>query len=217
MHQKVVKKMDMQDKSPHVFLSYAREDADKVDDIYQFLKASGINAWMDKHDLIGGQNWNRHIKNMIEKSVVFVAFLSKSSVKKSGIVQQEFRYAIDQQTRLAEGHIYIVPVMIQECMIPNMFGPTHCIDLSKMQGLANLTAAIKSAIAVRKVTEGGDAHINTVNIRLDEFRPIASQSTPVEVTRSQRRSYLMQCHRSRQQWAHTGCTAAIGQKPSLSR
>ena len=39
---------------PTVFLSYANEDQEDVDDIRKFLKACGINTWQDRENLRGG-------------------------------------------------------------------------------------------------------------------------------------------------------------------
>ena len=39
-----------------IFLSYAREDAERVENLYQKLSDAGFKPWMDKKDILGGGN-----------------------------------------------------------------------------------------------------------------------------------------------------------------
>src|SRR4030042_4358563 len=63
-----------------VFLSYAREDAQKAVDIYEALKSRGHKPWMDKKELVGGQDWQSEIRRAIESAEYFIALLSSQSV-----------------------------------------------------------------------------------------------------------------------------------------
>jgi len=45
-----------------VFISYAKEDFNKSDRLYRYLKAKDINVWMDEYSLKGGEDWNETIK-----------------------------------------------------------------------------------------------------------------------------------------------------------
>jgi hypothetical protein len=53
---------------PTVFLSYANEDQEDVDDIRKFLKACGINTWQDREKLRGGGRWKDSLKDAINDS-----------------------------------------------------------------------------------------------------------------------------------------------------
>jgi hypothetical protein len=40
-----------------VFLCHAHPDAEKVRALYARLKADGVDAWLDKENIIPGQDW----------------------------------------------------------------------------------------------------------------------------------------------------------------
>ncbi len=50
-----------------VFLSYARENIDKVKDVYEGLKKRGLKVWFDEEDLRPG-GWKSQIEKAISKS-----------------------------------------------------------------------------------------------------------------------------------------------------
>ena len=45
-------------KEPRIFLSYTHKDQDKVKSLYEKLRDSGFNPWMDKNDLIQVKSGN---------------------------------------------------------------------------------------------------------------------------------------------------------------
>ena len=45
-------------RTPKVFISYAREDSDKVVELRSHLGVRGYSPWMDKFDIIGGKIGN---------------------------------------------------------------------------------------------------------------------------------------------------------------
>lgn len=40
-----------------IFISYATEDYPYADSLHSFLSGNGFKPWMDKKDLLPGQNW----------------------------------------------------------------------------------------------------------------------------------------------------------------
>lgn len=152
----------MPETSEKVFLSYAKEDEEKVDDIYHFLHASGIDAWMDKYNLIGGQKWDSRIEKEINSAAVFIAFLSTASVPKNGMVQREFKFALKQQTERPEGSTFIMPVKIDNCDIPDEFRDYHCVSLNNFQEARKLLHSIEEAIAIRNEFASGEVSQNVL-------------------------------------------------------
>jgi hypothetical protein len=53
---------------------------------------------MDIHDLLPGQDWHFVIVKMIEDATFFVACLSKNSVNKRGVIQEEIKKALDTKS-----------------------------------------------------------------------------------------------------------------------
>jgi hypothetical protein len=73
----------------NIFISYAREDIDIADRLYQDLTALNAQPWMDKYSLNPGHGWRGVIKNAIRHSSHFVVLISKNSIKKRGYAQLE--------------------------------------------------------------------------------------------------------------------------------
>lgn len=48
-----------------IFISYATEDYDFALKIYESLKREGAEPWLDRKDLLPGQNWKQVIKQVI--------------------------------------------------------------------------------------------------------------------------------------------------------
>ncbi|HEX2990084.1 MAG TPA: toll/interleukin-1 receptor domain-containing protein, partial [Anaerolineales bacterium] len=98
-------------KSPsQVFLSYAREDRETVEILYQNLSAAGFKPWMDTRDILPGEVWMESIRSAIEHSDFFLACLSPNSVNKRGVLQREFKAALDTWQGMLESDIYFIPV-----------------------------------------------------------------------------------------------------------
>ncbi len=59
-----------------VFISYAREDRETAWKLYNVLRKAGLALWMDKANLVAGQNWKYEISQAIKKSDYLIALLS---------------------------------------------------------------------------------------------------------------------------------------------
>ena len=58
-----------------IFLAHAKEDKEAVIELYDRLKEAGYKPWLDKKDLIPGQNWLSEIPRAIKESQLFIACL----------------------------------------------------------------------------------------------------------------------------------------------
>ncbi|MBT9312545.1 SUMF1/EgtB/PvdO family nonheme iron enzyme [Leptothoe kymatousa] len=103
-----------------IFLAHASEDKTAVIDLYQRLKARGFHPWLDKLDLRAGQNWRAEIPKAIRTSDVFIACLSKQSIAKQSYVQREFRIALQEMANKPPGKIYLIPLRLDDCDIPDL-------------------------------------------------------------------------------------------------
>lgn len=102
-----------------VFLSYAKEDKDFVLECYEELKRKNFNPWMDEHDLLPGQAWDECIKANMQDTDVVLVFMSSDSVSKVGYVQRELKYFVDKRKDYPEGFIYLIPIQLDKCQVPN--------------------------------------------------------------------------------------------------
>ena len=55
-----------------IFLSYAREDAQKVESLYQQLSDAGFRPWMDIKNILPGEKWQRSIQHALQQSQFFL-------------------------------------------------------------------------------------------------------------------------------------------------
>lgn len=61
----------------HVFISYVREDADRVGQLQRALQVAGIPVWRDTADLWPGEDWQAKIRSAItDNALVFIACFS---------------------------------------------------------------------------------------------------------------------------------------------
>lgn len=121
-----------------IFLCHASEDYQKVTAVYNRLKAEGFSPWLDKIDLLPGQIWDEEIRRIIRNSDFTIVFLSNASVSKRGYVQKEFKLALDVLQEMPEGQIYVVPVRLENCEVPERFRSIHWCDLFETGGIDKL-------------------------------------------------------------------------------
>jgi TIR domain len=101
-----------------VFISYAREDSNAAKRLRKDLRDAGLNPWLDKEELLPGQNWENQIEDAISRSRYFIPLFSKTSVEKIGYVQSEFKFALDVLKRYPPNKIFYIPVRLDDCEIP---------------------------------------------------------------------------------------------------
>jgi len=108
------------DNQERIFISYARQDSEAAQRLYNDLKSgtTNLSPWLDKEDLLPGQSWDLEIRKAIRKSRYFIALFSSTSVQKRGYVQKEFKRAIEVLDEFPEGEIFAIPVRLDDCEIP---------------------------------------------------------------------------------------------------
>jgi len=137
--------------TPRPFISYAREDLAIASQLYDDLRALGAEPWMDKKNLLGGQNWRVAIRRAVRESSHFVAILSSNSVSKRGFVQKELREAISVLEEFPPNEIFVIPVRLENVEPTHeALKDLHWIDLfpSYDAGLHALGKSLTKAPAV---------------------------------------------------------------------
>jgi hypothetical protein len=100
------------------FLCHSSGDKPTVRDLYKKLLASGIQAWLDEEEILPGQDWELEISKAVRNSDVFIVCLSQRSFTKAGFIHKEIKYALDVASIQPEGIIFIIPLKIEECEVP---------------------------------------------------------------------------------------------------
>jgi TIR domain len=137
--------------TPRPFISYAREDLTVASKLYEDLRALGAEPWLDKKNLLGGQNWQAAIRRAVRESTHFIALLSSNSVTKRGFVQKELREAISVLEEFPPDEIFVIPLRLENVeptheALKNL----HWIDLfpSYDDGLEKLARSLRQPPAV---------------------------------------------------------------------
>jgi hypothetical protein len=102
----------------NVFIAYVEEDLVYARQLGDALSQAGYAPWLDKDQLLAGQNWPRAIERAIDLSDTFVACLSSRSLAKRGQFQSELRYALDCADRMPLDETFLLPVRFDACAVP---------------------------------------------------------------------------------------------------
>ena len=165
-----------------IFLAHAREDKAQVRKLYDDLKARGFDPWLDEKDLRAGQIWKTEIPKAIRQARLFLACLSSRSVDKIGYVQSEFRHALSTFGERPPGSIYLIPVRLDECDVPDLQIPDrglslkdiHWVDLWQQGGFDQLVADLEYALGVANSPPEVAGEVPPTTIRSPE--PVAPRS-----------------------------------------
>ncbi len=65
------------------------------------------------------------------------------SINKEGFVQKEIRIALDAADEKPEGTIFIIPIRLEECSVPERISQFHWVDLFEKDGYEHLFKALQ--------------------------------------------------------------------------
>lgn len=136
--------------SPKIFLSYAREDEERVKELYQELDNANFKPWMDQKNIFGGEDWLLSIEKAIGECDFFIACLSNRSISKRGVLQKEIKKALDILKEKLDSDIYFIPVRLEDCRVPEQMMVRQWIDLFKADGWEKLIQSIKKGMQGRQ-------------------------------------------------------------------
>jgi hypothetical protein len=125
------------------FLCYASDDRPAIRRLYQRLSAEGVEPWMDSYDLRAGQDWQLEVRQAVTRSDVVLVCLSQSSIGKTGFVQKEIRFALDAADERPGGAVFLIPVRLEDCRVPNRLSHWHWVDYFLEGGFDRLIQALQ--------------------------------------------------------------------------
>lgn len=127
-----------------IFLCHSSSDKSKVRDLYQRLERDGFKPWLDEEDLIPGQEWQTEIPKAVRSSDIVIICLSNNSISKSGYVQREIKYALDVADEKIEGTIFLIPLKLEECKVPERLGMWQWVNYFEETGYEKLLKALQT-------------------------------------------------------------------------
>ncbi|ETR73134.1 MAG: TIR protein [Candidatus Magnetoglobus multicellularis str. Araruama] len=139
--------------SGRIFIAYAREDKEKVVELYNTLKKEGFKPWLDEKNLLPGQNWESTILEAIRSSEVVLACLSKNSSAKKGFINKEFQHALNNLNYHKNGMSPVIPVRLEETNVPERLSTVQRVDLFEKNGINKLIKSLREIITNSSVSE----------------------------------------------------------------
>ena len=98
-----------------VFLSYASQDTEAVARICEALRAAGVEVWLDKSELRGGDAWDSQIKKQIHECALFIPVISAhTNARTEGYFRGEWNLATRRLLNMAHDAPFLVPVVVDE-------------------------------------------------------------------------------------------------------
>ena len=158
---------------PKAFISYSHDDRDLAFRIGESLRANGINAWMDKWEILPGDSLIQKIfSEGLAGADVFIIIVSQNSVK-SNWVRQELDVALIKRI---EGVARLIPLRVGDVEMPEPLLPLKWIDMSgdfdmKIHDLVMAIFQVRERPPIGKPPELVNEHLKSVG----GLSPIASK------------------------------------------
>ena len=153
----------------HVFVSYVRQDADRVDALCEVLEASGIPYWRDRTSLAPGDAWKSKIRDAIrDGSLVFLACFSDASRgRDKSYMNEELTLAVEEFRKMPPGRTWIIPVRLDDGDVPPWdLGAGRTLDDINFVDLFGAKYAANAASLVTTIHRLlGDRHLDAASMR----------------------------------------------------
>jgi len=130
----------------NIFLIHSHGDRETVRKLYSRLGKDGINAWLDVERLQPGQDWQYEIRKAILKSDAVVVCLSRGFDKQQGYRHEELKIALEKENLLSDDEVFIIPVRLEKCEMPESLQHLHRVDLFEPGGYKKLLRALREQV-----------------------------------------------------------------------
>lgn len=131
------------------FLCYAKENSSGVREFRERLRAENwIDPWFDEEDILPGQKWEGSVTEAVHNSHAVIIFLSSTAVRTEGFFHKELKLALDAAAEKPDGTIFIIPIRLDVCDVPERLRPYQYVDYfgdaeHKDRVYSSLIAALK--------------------------------------------------------------------------
>jgi TolB-like protein len=93
-----------------VFVSYSREDKERVLDLVSQLRTAGVSVWIDQGGIDGATQWGEVIVNALDGAKVLLLMVSESAVRSHNVLKEV--------VLVSERKGNILPVLLEPTTIP---------------------------------------------------------------------------------------------------
>jgi len=156
--------------NPDIFISYSRDDFEKISHLFQWLNDHGYSVWWDK-EIVGGSHWNQEIVEALDNSKILILVISKSSLN-SNHVRKEVQIA-DEDGK------YILPVALENLSLPSGFRYAlvgrQILDFNSISFWESLEGVlkrqgIKNATIIQQIFISIDREVAIQKIQFEDLR-----------------------------------------------
>ncbi|HEV3041326.1 MAG TPA: TIR domain-containing protein [Candidatus Angelobacter sp.] len=126
-----------------LFLCHSSVDKPAVRKLYQRLKADGFDPWFDEETILPGQDWEYEVRKAVRAVDIVLVCLSCISVERAGFANKEIKLALDIADEKPEGTIFIIPVKLEECEVPDRLRRWHWVSLFEDRGYEKLLRTLQ--------------------------------------------------------------------------
>lgn len=115
-----------------VFISYASEDLEPATNLCNALSRYGVQVWLDKESLRGGDQWEYVIRRNIESCSIFLPLLSRNTqTLDRRFFRMEWSHAIRESEIRPNTFPFIQPIVVDDSSLvseyhPPKFHKLHC-------------------------------------------------------------------------------------------
>jgi hypothetical protein len=134
--------------NPKVFVSHASEDKERfVMNFATKLRAKGIDAWLDKWEILPGDSLiDKIFEEGIKDAQAVIVVVSKNSVDKKW-VREELNAAVIKKIN---GISKLIPVVIDDCKVPEALHSTVWVKVNDLNSFEAELESIVLAIYGRR-------------------------------------------------------------------
>lgn len=126
-----------------IFLIHAHDDRKAVHKLYTRLVRDGVDAWMDVENLQPGQDWQNEIRKAILQCDVILVCLTRAFNVQHGYRHEELKLALEKAKWISDDEVFIIPVRLENCDMPESLRHLHRVDLFKASGYKKLIHALR--------------------------------------------------------------------------
>lgn len=168
----------LEDQRALIFLCYAKPDRDSVKNLYDSLVDGGFAPWMDEKNILPGEFWSSSIRRAIRRSDFFLACISKNSITRRGYLQKEIREGLEMWKEKLEDDIYLIPIRLEDCELPQNLTSFQCLNLFEKEGFTQLKGALTEGLKRRRERAGSRGGVRMlVDGKVSEKKPAKTKDS----------------------------------------
>ena len=148
-----------------IFLCHSSVDKSEVRNLYQRLSDDGFDPWLDEEDILPGQKWKVEIPKAVKTCDVVIVCLSHKAITKSGYVQKEIKFALDKADEQPEDTIFLIPLKLEECDVPERLQSWQWVNLFEEKGYGRLMSSLQMQAITAGVTQTKEIFTNSIGMK----------------------------------------------------